>query len=157
MTICLTLSSLIQSLHPLLPLTIDNSSKFLVLCKYIHSVIPPFCRRPWNIFNVGKKGGHVLFEFLGGGVSKKRGVVFSGGPEDFLKVIFNCWSNITDEKCRLRGADPVFVIRGGPNSEHFLSNLRKLLKRGKFFLTTQSLIVKRNWVYINQFIKTCFL
>ena len=49
------------------------------------------------------------------------------------------------------------VIRGGPNSEHFLSNLRKLLKRGKFFLTTQSLIVKRNWVYINQFIKTCFL
>ena len=42
------------------------------------------------------------------------------------------------------GADPAFVIRGGPNSEHFLSNLRKLLKRGKFFLTTQSLIVKRN-------------
>ena len=41
-------------------------------------------------------------------------------------------------------ADPAFVIRGGPNSEHFLSNLRKLLKKGKFFLTTQSLIVKRN-------------
>ena len=53
------------------------------------------------------------------------------------------------------GADRAFVIRGGPNSEHFLSNLRKLLKRGKFFLTTQSLIVKRNWVYINQSIKTC--
>ena len=51
------------------------------------------------------------------------------------------------------GADPADVIRGGPNSERFLSNLRKLLKRGKFFLTTQSLIVKRNWVYINQFIK----
>ena len=44
----------------------------------------------------------------------------------------------------LTGADPAFVIRGGPNSEHFLSNLRKLLKRGRFFLTTQSLIVKRN-------------
>ena len=42
------------------------------------------------------------------------------------------------------GANPAFVIRGGPNSEHFLSNLRKLLKRGKFFLTTPSLIVKRN-------------
>ena len=57
----------------------------------------------------------------------------------------------------LTGADPAFVIRRGPNSEHFQSNLRKLLKRGKFFLTTQSLVVKRNWVYINQFIKTCFL
>ena len=44
----------------------------------------------------------------------------------------------------LTGADSAFVIRGGPNSEHFLSNLRKLLKRGRFFLTTQSLIVKRN-------------
>ena len=54
-------------------------------------------------------------------------------------------------------ADPAFVIRGGPNSEHFLSNLRKLIKGGKFFLTTESLIVKRNWVYTNQFIKTCFL
>ena len=53
------------------------------------------------------------------------------------------------------GADRAFAIRGGPNSEHCLSNLRKLLKRGKFFLTTKSLIVTRNWVYINQFIKTC--
>ena len=42
------------------------------------------------------------------------------------------------------GTDPAFVIRGGPNSVHFQSNLRKLLKRGKFFLTTQSMIVKRN-------------
>ena len=57
----------------------------------------------------------------------------------------------------MTGVDPAFVIRGGPNSEHFLSNLRKLPKRGKFCLTTQSLIVKRNRVYINQFIKTCFL
>ena len=55
------------------------------------------------------------------------------------------------------GADPAFVIRGGPNSGHFLSNLRKLPKGGKFFLTTRSLIVKINWVYVNQFIKTCFL
>ena len=44
----------------------------------------------------------------------------------------------------ISGVDPPFVIRGGPNPEYFLSNLRKLLKRGKFFLTTQSLIVKRN-------------
>ena len=44
-----------------------------------------------EIFSMlAKRGGHVLFEFLDGGVSKKRGVVFSGGPEDFLKVIFNC-------------------------------------------------------------------
>ena len=42
------------------------------------------------------------------------------------------------------GADPAFVIWGGSNSEHFLSNLRKLLKKGTFFLTTKSLIVKRN-------------
>ena len=43
------------------------------------------------------------------------------------------------------GTDPAFVIRDGPNSEHFLSNLWKLLKIGKFFLlTTLSLIVKRN-------------
>ena len=57
---------------------------------------------------------------------------------------------------RSPGANPAFVIRGGPNPEHFLSNLRKLLKKGKFFLTTKSLIAKRNWVYINQFIKPCF-
>ena len=37
----------------------------------------------------------------------------------------------------LSGVGPVFVIRGGPNSEHLLTNLRKLLKRGTFFLTTQ--------------------
>ena len=44
----------------------------------------------------------------------------------------------------ISGADPAFVIRSGLNSVQFLSNLRKLLKRGKFFLITQSLIVKRN-------------
>ena len=31
------------------------------------------------------------------------------------------------------GADPAFVIRSGPNSELFLSDLRKLLKRDTFF------------------------
>ena len=45
---------------------------------------------------------------------------------------------------QITGADSAFVIRGGPNSEHFLSNLRKLIKRGKFFLTIESLIVKTN-------------
>ena len=39
---------------------------------------------------LAKREGLALFEFLGGGVSKKGGVDFSGGPEDFLKVIFNC-------------------------------------------------------------------
>ena len=33
----------------------------------------------------------------------------------------------------LTGADPAFVTRVGPNSEHFPSDLRKLLKRGRFF------------------------
>ena len=42
------------------------------------------------------------------------------------------------------GADSALVIRGGPDSKYFRSSLRKLLKRGTFFLTTQSLIVKRN-------------
>ena len=52
--------------------------------------------------------------------------------------------NVCDAVNCITGADPAFVIRGGPNSEHFLLNLRKLLKRGNFFLTTRSLIVKRN-------------
>ena len=73
-------------------------------------------------------------------------------------VVFLAYHQIDEEMHYLiPGADPAFVIRGGPNSEHFLSNVRKLLKRGKFLLTTQSFIVKKNWVYINQFIKTCFL
>ena len=56
------------------------------------------------MFNVNKKGGLALFEFLGGGVSKKRGVnFFRGGPEDFLMVIFNCRSGIIlDKKCKLQ-------------------------------------------------------
>ena len=45
---------------------------------------------------------------------------------------------------KIPGAFPVLVIRGGPNSEHFRSILRKLLKTGKFFLPTPSFIVKRS-------------
>ena len=56
------------------------------------------------MFNVNKKGGLTLFEFLGGGVSKKKGSeFFQGGPEDFLMVIFNCRSDIIlDKKCKLQ-------------------------------------------------------
>ena len=59
------------------------------------------------------------------------------------------------------GADPAFLIRRGPNSEIFLSDLRKLFKRDKFFVlqkisqlievlpsTAQFLIIPRS-VYIN--------
>ena len=31
------------------------------------------------------------------------------------------------------GADPAFAIRGGSNSEHFLSNLRKQIKEASLF------------------------
>ena len=50
------------------------------------------------------------------------------------------------------GADPAFIFRGGPNSEHFLSNLRKLLKRGKFFLIysiyKNLFLVKKTFTYL---------
>ena len=52
--------------------------------------------------------------------------------------------NSNKHPCDYTRAAPAFKIKGGSNSEHFLSNLRKLLKRGKFFLTAQSLIVKRS-------------
>ena len=62
-----------------------------------------------------------------------------------LFVLFLCVFIFEDlGLCTISGADLAFVIRGGPNSERFLSNLRKLLKRGKFFLTTHSVIVQRN-------------
>ena len=71
--------------------------------------------------------------------------------ETIMDIIYDFKSNkatgpnsIPIKIMKLAGADPAFVIRGGPNSEHFLSNLKKLLKRGKFFLNIQSLIVKRN-------------
>ena len=32
------------------------------------------------------------------------------------------------------GADPAVLIRGGPYSNFFLSDLKKLLKRGQFFV-----------------------
>ena len=45
---------------------------------------------------------------------------------------------------------------GGPNSEHFLSNLRILLKRGKFFLTTLSLISIRDLSFHKPIYKNLF-
>ena len=46
---------------------------------------PLFCRGAWKIFNVDKKGGLALFEFLGG-LSKKGGVdFFRGSSEGFCK------------------------------------------------------------------------
>ena len=55
----------------------------------------PFCmgRGSENFSMLAKRGGPVLFEFLGGGggESKKEGVdFFRGEAEDFLKVIFSC-------------------------------------------------------------------
>ena len=54
------------------------------------------------------------------------------------------WGFESCSRLDFSGADQALVISGGPNSEHFLSDLRKLLKRGKLFLTTPSPIVKRN-------------
>ena len=54
------------------------------------------------------------------------------------------WGFESCSRLDFSGADPALVISGGPNSEHFLSDLRKLLKRDKLFLTTPSPIVKRN-------------
>ena len=47
---------------------------------------PPFCGGgPEKFSMLPKRGGLALFEFLGEGRE-----FFQGGPEDFLKVIFNC-------------------------------------------------------------------
>ena len=54
-------------------------------------------------------------------------------------------------------ADPALVIRGEPNSEDFLSNLRKLSKKGKFFLTTQSLISEKKLSLYKPIYKNLFL
>ena len=54
---------------------------------------PPFGREGSERFSMlAIKGGLALFEFLQGRVSKKGRVDFfrGWGPEDFLKVIFNC-------------------------------------------------------------------
>ena len=55
-------------------------------------------------FNVCKKGGTCSFLiFFVGEWVKRWEWNFSGGIENFLKVIFNCWSNISHKikKCRL--------------------------------------------------------
>ena len=57
---------------------------------------PPSCRggggRGVGLKNVQcwQKGGFALFQFFEG-----ESEFFQGGPEDFLKVIFNGWLNIT--------------------------------------------------------------
>ena len=68
-----------------------------------------------------------------------------------------------------RRADPAFLIRGGPNSEIFLLDLRKLLKRNWVFCSIENLtfrvstfyqsvlIITRNWVYINHILVTIYL
>ena len=35
---------------------------------------------------------------------------------------------------KVTGADPAFFIRNGTNSEMFVSDIRKLFKKGKFFI-----------------------
>ena len=70
-----------------------------------HTVLPPHpfpvCSKQGGgaeIFLKNRWGGLAISKFLGG-ETKKGGVDFFKGPEGFLKVIFNSWSNITsDEK-----------------------------------------------------------
>ena len=83
-------------------------------------------------------------QFQKGALSKKRSVLLN----------IHVFTNV---KAQITGSDPAFVIRAGPNSEHFLWNLRKLLKKGKFFLTTKSLIVKRNLSLHKPISKNLFL
>ena len=63
---------------------------------------PFFCRGPEKFSMLGKRG----VTFRGWRVSKKRVVDFygkgGGGAKNFLKVIFICWWNVTqDKKCKL--------------------------------------------------------
>ena len=46
----------------------------------------------WKMFNVGKKGGTCTLWNFRGEEWPKRGFFRGRGPEDFLKIIFNCWS-----------------------------------------------------------------
>ena len=49
-----------------------------------------------KILMLAKREGLALLEFIFREEWVKRGEwIFSLGPEDFLKVIYNCWSNIT--------------------------------------------------------------
>ena len=58
---------------------------------YNHSVLPPFCKGRAEKFSVLAKRGDLHFFWIFRRVSKKGGVdFFRGGPEDLLKVIFNC-------------------------------------------------------------------
>ena len=58
-----------------------------------------FCRGGGakNFSILAKKGGLAISEFLGEDWVKRREWIFSEGEraEDFLKVVFNWWSNIT--------------------------------------------------------------
>ena len=65
----------------------DNSLK--------HSVLLPFCRGGVRGEKCWQKGGQLaLFEFLVEEWVKKGEWIFSGEPEDFLKIIFSWWSNV---------------------------------------------------------------
>ena len=64
-----------------------------------YSVLPLFLQGGGaKIFSIlAKKGGLAISKFLGEDWVKRREWIFSEGEraEDFLKVIFNWWSNIT--------------------------------------------------------------
>ena len=63
----------------------------------IHILLPPtFSVGEASKFSMsGKRQKLALFEFFLGGKWVKRGKwIFSGGPEDFQKAIFHCWSHI---------------------------------------------------------------
>ena len=46
------------------------------------------------------------------------------------------------------GADPAFLISGGPNSESFLSGLRKLFKTSKFFVVFRKKYLNFKRLYV---------
>ena len=56
-----------------------------------HSALPLFLPGGSEKFSMlTKRGGLALFEFLGMELVKREEWIFSGGAEDFLKVIFHC-------------------------------------------------------------------
>ena len=53
----------------------------------------------------------------------------------FFKIgVLKSFTNFTGKP----GADPAFLIRGVPNSEIFLSDLRELFQRVQFFIASKS-------------------